>query len=143
MTVHERFRKFETNQWYRGTQQLNSQLSMLVKTGNLLHMRGQTGHDVNGDFHGLGDPAAQTEQAMENVKTLLAEGGGKFEDICKVKVWVRDRAFLEPVMRVLGKHLKGIHVVTSEVVIVGLARAYMDMEIDVYAVIDDDGSSEG
>ena len=138
MTVHERFRKFETNQWYRGTQKLNSQLCMLVKTGNVLHMRGQTGHDFEGDFHGLGDPAAQTEQAMANVKVLLADGGATIEDICKVKVWVTDRAHLEPVMRVLGKHLKGIHVATSEVIVTGLARAYMDMEIDVYAVIDDD-----
>jgi enamine deaminase RidA (YjgF/YER057c/UK114 family) len=138
MTVHERFRKFETNQWYRGTQKLNSQLCMLVKTGNVLHMRGQTGHDFEGEFHGLGDPAAQTEQAMANVKTLLAEGGAELKDICKIKVWVTDRAHLEPVMRVLGKHLKGIHVATSEVVINGLARAYMDMEIDVYAVIDND-----
>jgi enamine deaminase RidA (YjgF/YER057c/UK114 family) len=138
MTVHERFRKFETNQWYRGTQQLNSQLCMLVKTGNMLHMRGQTGHDFNGDFHGLGDPAAQTEQAMANVKTLLAEGGARLEDICKIKVWVTDRAHLEPVMSVLAKHLKGIPVATSEVIVVGLARAHMDMEIDVYAVIDGD-----
>ena len=137
MTVHERFRKFETNQWYRGTQKLNSQLCMLVKTGNVLHMRGQTGHDFEGDFHGLGDPAAQTEQAMANVKVLLADGGATLQDICKVKVWVTDRAHLEPVMRVLGEHLKGIHVATSEVIVTGLARPYMDMEIDVYAVIDD------
>jgi len=39
-------------------------------------------------------------------------------------------------MSVLGKHLKGIHVATSEVIVNGLARAHMDMEIDVYAVID-------
>jgi enamine deaminase RidA (YjgF/YER057c/UK114 family) len=109
---------------------------MLVKTGNMLHMRGQTGHDFNGDFHGLGDPAAQAEQAMANVKTLLAEGGARLEDICKVKVWVTDRAHLAPVMGVLARHLKGIHVATSEVIVVGLARVYMDMEIDVYAVID-------
>ncbi|MEM7124234.1 MAG: RidA family protein [Pseudomonadota bacterium] len=138
MTVHERFRKFETNQWYRGTQKLNSQLCMLVKTGNVLHMRGQTGHDFDGEFHGLGDPAAQTEQAMANVKVLLADGGARLTDICKIKVWVTDRAHLEPVMQVLGKHLKGIHVATSEVIVTGLARAYMDMEIDVYAVIEDD-----
>lgn len=137
MTVHERFRKFETNQWYRGTQKLNSQLCMLVKTGNVLHMRGQTGHDFDGEFHGIGDPAAQTQQAMANVKVLLADGGATLQDICKVKVWVTDRAHLEPVMRVLGKHLKGIHVATSEVIVTGLARAYMDMEIDVYAVIED------
>jgi uncharacterized transporter YbjL len=39
---------------------------------------------------------------------------------------------------VVGKHMKGIPVTTSEVIINGLARAHMDMEIDVYAVIDRD-----
>jgi enamine deaminase RidA (YjgF/YER057c/UK114 family) len=138
MTAHERMRKFETNQWYRGQQQLNSQLCMVVKAGDWLAIRGQTGHDLNGDFHGLGDPAEQTEQAFRNLAVLMAEAGAAKEDICKIKVWVRDRAFLEPVMGVIGKHMKGIPVATSEVVINGLARPYMDMEIDVYAVIDRD-----
>ena len=39
-------------------------------------------------------------------------------------------------MRVIGKHMQGIPVTTSEVIINGLARAHMDMEIDIYAVID-------
>ena len=138
MTAHERLRKFETNQWYRGTQQLNSQLCMVVKAGDWLAIRGQTGHDLKGEFHGLGDPAEQTEQAFRNLETLMAEAGARFEDICKVKVWVTDRAHLEPVMRVMAQRLRGIHVVTSEVIINGLARAHMDMEIDVYAVIQHD-----
>jgi len=39
---------------------------------------------------------------------------------------------------VLAEHLRGIHVVMNTVVINGLARAYMDMEIDVYTVIQRD-----
>ena len=135
MTAHQRFRTFETNQWYRGTQRLNSQLCMVVRSGDWLHFRGQTGHDLEGDFHGLGDPAEQTRQGFRNLAVLMAEAGGRFEDICKVKVWATDRAFLEPVMRVVGESLRGIPVATSEVIVPGLARPYMDMEIDVYAVI--------
>jgi len=138
MTVHERMRKFETNQWYRGTQKLNSQLCMVVKDGNWLAIRGQTGHGLNGDFHGLGDPARQTEQALENLGMLMGEAGARFSDICKIKVWVTDRAFIEPVHRVLAHHLRGIPVVMNTVCINGLARPYMDMEIDVYAVIEGD-----
>jgi len=138
MTAHERFRKFETNQWYRGTQQLNSQLCMVVKSGDWLAIRGQTGHDLKGEFHGLGDPAEQTEQAFRNLAVLMGEAGAVKQDICKIKVWVTDRAYLEPVMRVVGAHMKGIPVVVNQVVINGLARAHMDMEIDVYAVIDRD-----
>ena len=138
MTVHERFRKFETNQWYHGQQTLNSQLCMVVKDGNWLAIRGQTGHDLDGEFHGLGDAAEQTEQAIRNLRTLMTEAGGRFEDICKVKVWVTDRAFIEPVHRVLAERLRGIHVVMNTVCINGLARPYMNMEIDVYAVIQDD-----
>lgn len=138
MTAHERLRKFETNQWYRGTQQLGSQLCMVVKAGDWLAIRGQTGHDLKGDFHGLGDPAEQTEQAFRNLAVLMGEAGAVKEDICKIKVWVTDRAYLEPVMRVVGQHMTGIPVVVNQVVINGLARAHMDMEIDVYAVIDRD-----
>ncbi len=138
MSAHTRLRKFETNQWYRGQQQLNSQLCMVVKAGNWLAIRGQTGHDLEGEFHGLGDPAEQTRQAIRNLTTLMEEGGATFQDICKVKVWVRDRAFIEQVHAVLAEAFRGIHVVMNTVVITGLARVYMDMEIDVYAVIDED-----
>ena len=138
MSAHERLRKFETNQWYRGQQTLNSQLCMVVKAGDWLAIRGQTGHDLEGEFHGLGDPAEQTEQAIRNLATLMEDGDGRFDDICKVKIWVTDRAYIEPVQRVLAEHLRGIHVVMNTVVINGLARRYMDMEIDVYAVIQHD-----
>lgn len=138
MSAHIRLRKFETNQWYRGQQTLNSQLCMVVKAGDWLAIRGQTGHDLQGEFHGLGDPAEQTRQAIRNLTTLMEEGGAVFQDICKVKVWVTDRAYIEPVHAVLAEAFRGIHVAMNTVVINGLARVYMDMEIDVYAVIDRD-----
>ena len=82
--------------------------------------------------------ACDVEALVGELRTLMTEAGGRFEDICKVKVWVTDRAFIEPVHRVLAERLRGIHVVMNTVCINGLARPYMNMEIDVYAVIQDD-----
>ena len=105
-----------------------------VISGERIFLRGQTGyniHPTDRKFIGLGDPVAQTEQAMKNVRQLIDEIGAKMEDICRIKVWVIDRACLAPVMEVVGQHLHGIPVTSSELIIDGLARPEMLMEIDV------------
>ena len=108
-----------------------------VITGERIFLRGQTGytiHPTDRKFIGTGDAAAQAEQAMKNVRQLLEEVGARLEDIYRIKVWVTDRAHLEPVMQVVGRHLRGIPVVSSEVIIDGLARPEMLMEIDADAI---------
>jgi enamine deaminase RidA (YjgF/YER057c/UK114 family) len=132
---HTRLRKFRTKDWYRGSQNLNCDFCMTVAADGHIFLRGQTGHDFDGTFHGLGDPAAQAEQAMQNVAVLLAEAGARLEDVCKITVYVTDRAFLEPVCTVIGRHLEGVHPASTELIVKGLARPYLQMEIDVLAVI--------
>jgi len=108
-----------------------------VITGKRIFLRGQTGytiHPTDREFVGVGDAAAQAAQAMKNVRQLLEEVGAHMEDVCRIKVWVVDRAYLEPVMQVVGRHLRGIPVVSSEVIIDGLARPEMLMEIDADAI---------
>jgi len=105
-----------------------------VISGERIFLRGQTGyniHPTDRKFIGLGDAAAQTEQAMKNVRQLIEEIGTKVEDICRIKVWVTDRAYLAPVMEVVGQHLRGNPIASSEFIIDGLARPEMLMEIDV------------
>jgi len=116
---------------------IQSDMCSVVDAGERLFVRGQVGYTIHATDRklvGLGDPAAQADQAMKNVRQLLEEVGARLEDICKVKVWVIDRAFLAPVMNVVGRHLKGIHPVYSEVIVDGLARPEMLMEIDVEVV---------
>ena len=116
---------------------IQSDMCSVVDSGERLFVRGQVGYTIHATDRklvGPGDPAAQADQAMKNVRQLLEEVGARLEDICKVKVWVVDRAFLEPVMNVVGRHLKGIHPVYSEVIVDGLARPEMLMEIDVEVV---------
>jgi enamine deaminase RidA (YjgF/YER057c/UK114 family) len=133
--AHHRLRKFNTKKTYP-EQRLDNDLSMSVRaTGALVFLRGQVGQDLKGRMVGVGDPGAQAEQAMRNVKTLLEEQGARLEDICKITIYITDRAYREAVYRVVGKWLKGVHPVSTGLIVQGLARPEWVMEIDVFAVI--------
>ena len=134
--VHTRIRKFNTRDVWKG-QDIDNDLAMAVRAGNMVFVRGQTGMDLEGKIHGINDPGAQTENAMRCLEILLGEAGSKLEDICKIVIYVTDRAYREAVYRVVGKWLKGVHPVSTGIIVQGLARPELLMEIDVFAVIPD------
>lgn len=101
----------------------------------MVFVRGQVGSDFEGNVVGIGDPAAQADQAMKNVKQLLEEAGATLNDICKITVFITDRAYREPVYRTIGKWLKGVFPVSTGLIVQGLARPEWVMEIEVIAVI--------
>ncbi|MEX0696810.1 MAG: RidA family protein [Dongiaceae bacterium] len=132
--AHIRLRKFNTRDTYP-EQTLDNDLAQAVRAGNHVFLRGQVGQDLDGRVVGIGDPAAQAEQAMRNVKTLLEEAGSRLEHICKVTIYITDRAHREPVYRVVGSWLKGVFPCSTGLIVSGLARPEYLMEIDVAAVI--------
>jgi enamine deaminase RidA (YjgF/YER057c/UK114 family) len=134
---HLRLRKFNTRDVYPGAA-IQNDMCMVVKAGRTLFIRGQTGLDLDNRFVGKGDPAAQAEQALTNVKTLLEEAGSKLEHICKVTTYITDRAHREPVYNVIGRHLKGIHPCGTGIIVRGLAMPEMMVEIDIEAMIPED-----
>ncbi len=133
MTEHTRIRKFNTRDTYKN-QSLDNDLCQVVRAGNLIFLRGQVGSDFDGNLVGAGDPAVQANQAMQNVDQLLREAGSKLEDICKITVYITDRAYREDVYRAIGKWLKGVYPVSTGLIVQGLARPEWLMEIDVIAV---------
>lgn len=134
MTEHIRLRKFNTKDTYPN-QDLDNDLCQVVRAGDMVFVRGQVGSDFEGNVVGIGDPAAQADQAMKNVKQLLEEAGATLNDICKITVFITDRAYREPVYRTLGKWLKGVFPVSTGLIVQGLARPEWVMEIEVIAVI--------
>lgn len=132
--AHIRLRKYNTKDLYPG-QSLDNDLCMVVRAGNRIFLRGQTGMDLDGNMVGVGDPAAQAENAMRCVKILLGEAGAKLEHICKTTIYVTDRKYREPVYQVVGRWLKGIYPCQTGLIVSGLAKPEMVMEIDVEAVI--------
>ena len=136
--AHERIRKFNTKDTYPD-QDLDNDLCQVVRAGNILFLRGQVGTDFDGKLVGLGDAEAQTDQALRNVQQLLEEAGSCLEHICKITIYLIDRGYRDPVYRTGGKWLKGVFPVSTGVVVAGLAKPEWLMEIDVIAVIPEEG----
>ncbi len=134
---HQRFRKFNTRNVYKNIS-IDNDMCMLVKAGRHLFIRGQTGFDLEGGFIGVGDAAAQADQAMRNFKVLLEEAGSRLEHICKITTYITDRGHREAVYNVIGRHLKGIHPCGTGLIVRGLALPEMLVEIDIDAVIPED-----
>ena len=137
MSTHRRIRMFNTRETYPN-QSLDNDLCQAVVAGNTVYVRGQVGTDFEGRLVGLGDPAAQAEQAMANVAQLLKESGSDLTHIVKTTTYLTDARFREPVYRVVGRWLKGVYPVSTGLVVVALGQPEWLMEIDVVAVIPDD-----
>ena len=132
--AHRRLRKFNTADTYPD-QDLDNDLCQVVVANDTVYLRGQVGTDFEGHSVGVGDPAAQAEQAMANVAQLLAEAQSELGHVVKITVFVTDPRHREPVYRVIGRWLKGVYPVSTGLVVSALARPEWLMEIDVVAVI--------
>ena len=139
--VHTRIRPFNTRDTYP-EQNLDNDLSQAVVAGGVVYLRGQVGQDLDsGASVGLGDAGAQAEQAMANIDRLLHEAGSGLADVVKVVVYLTDIRYREPVYRVMGRWLKGVHPCSTGLIVSGLALPEMRMEVDIEAVIPEDDLS--
>ena len=132
---HTRIRPFNTADTYP-EQNLDNDLCQAVVAGGVVYLRGQIGQDLDTRENvGVGDVEAQAEKAMANIAMLMDEAGGTLEDIVKVTVYLTDIRFREPVYRVMGRWLNGVHPVSTGIVISALARPEWLVEIDETAVL--------
>lgn len=141
MTTHRRLRMFNTKDTYP-EQNLDNDLCQAVVANGVVYLRGQIGQDLETrESVGIGDVAAQTEQAMANIKMLLEEAGSRLEDIVKVTVYIVDPRYREDVYRTMGTWLKGVFPVSTGIVVQALARPEWLVEIDATAVISEEGTA--
>ncbi|WP_062948193.1 RidA family protein [Brachybacterium sp. sponge] len=132
---HTRIRPFNTKDTYR-EQNLDNDLAQAVVANGIVYLRGQVGQDLKTtEVVGNGDVVAQTNQAMSNIKELLEEAGSSLEDIVKLVVYMTDVRYREPVYQAMGKWLKGVHPVSTGIIVSGFARPEWVVEIDATAVI--------
>jgi enamine deaminase RidA (YjgF/YER057c/UK114 family) len=137
--THRRLRPFNTRNTYPGQRLDNDLCQAVVARGTLVFLRGQVGQDLEtSETVGVGDPAAQAEQAMRNVAQLLSEAGSSLDQICRIQLYLVDRAHREAVYQTIGRWLKGVFPVSTGLIVQGLARPEWLMEIEVTAVIPDE-----
>ena len=137
--MHTRIRKFNTRDTYPEQKLDNDLCQAVVARGATVFVRGQVGQDLDTAVSvGVGDAAAQAEQAMKNVQQLLSEAGARLEHICKITIYLTDPRFREAVYRIIGRWLQGVYPVSTGIVVAGLARPEWLVEVDVIAVIPDE-----
>ena len=112
--------------------------SKAVRAGNMVFVEGQTGLTMDGKgFIGAGDPAAQADQAMKNVRTILEAAGAQMDDICKITTYVTDASYRALVYPALARHMPAVYPCSTGVVVSALGKPEILFEIDVFAVIPD------
>ena len=135
MPTHRRIRPFNTKDTYP-EQKLDNDLCQAVVAGNTVYLRGQVGQDLESrESVGVGDAAAQTERAMQNIAMLLDEAGSELGDIVKIVIYLTDARYRDAVYPVVGRWLKGVFPVSTGIVVTALARPEWVVEIDATAVI--------
>jgi enamine deaminase RidA (YjgF/YER057c/UK114 family) len=137
--AHTRIRTFNTRDTYP-EQNLDNDLCQAVVTrgGRIVWLRGQCPQNLDDaksiDSH---DPVEQTHKVMQNIRQLIEEAGGRMEHLVKVVVYLTDVRHREAVYRTMGEYIKGVHPVSTGLVVQALARPEWLVEIDGTAVIPD------
>lgn len=107
-----------------------------VTGGRLLFVSGQVPVDGEGRTVGNGDPAAQTRQALENLRRVLQAAGGDLHHVIKVTVFTTDMANRAAINRVRTELFGGHRPASSQVQVVRLVDPDWLVEIEAVAVID-------
>jgi len=107
------------------------------RCGNFVYMTGQTAFTLDGTLVGVGDPAAQARQACENIKALMEMAGGQLSDVIKIITYVTDRAHREHVYPVIQSYFEPLKPCGTGIIVKGLAREELLVEIDAWGFIDD------
>ncbi len=135
--AHQRIRPFNTKETYP-EQNLDNDLCQAVVTtgGRTIYLRGQCPQELddatNIESH---DPVVQTHKVMQNIRQLIEEAGGEMAHLVKVVVYITDVRHREAVYRTMGEYTKGVHPVSTGLVVQALARPEWLVEIDATAVI--------
>ena len=136
--THRRIRPFNTRDTYP-EQRLDNDLAQAVAArGTVIFLRGQCPQELDGGANvGVGDPDAQAHKVMQNIRQLIEEAGGEMAHLVKVVVYITDVRHREAVYRTMGEYIKGVHPVSTGLVVQALARPEWLVEIDATAVIPD------
>ena len=79
------------------------------------------------------DVGEQTRNAFRIIEQALAEGGFGLKDVVRATYYVTDAAYFDLIVPVLGEKFGDIRPAATMVVVSGLIRADMKVEIEVTA----------
>ncbi len=109
--------------------------SRAVRVGNVVYVAGTTATGENGQVVGVGDPYAQTVQALKIIKAALKQAGARLEDVVRTRIYVVDIEQWEAIGRTHGEFFRDIRPAATMVEVSRLISPEMLVEIEAEAVI--------
>ena len=111
-----------------------------VRKGNILQVSGQGAVDpATGEFVFTSDVKGQTTRVLQNVEAILTAGGGSFDDVVMMRVYLTTRddfaAMNEAYAEYLSTRTPSGVLPSRTTVFTGLPREEMLVEIDALAVL--------
>ena len=112
--------------------------SRAVRVGNAVHVSGTTATDASGRVVGVGDPYAQTKQALRNIESALARAGARLAHVVRTRMYVTDITKWSEIGRAHGEVFGKVRPATSMIEVQRLIDSDMLVEIEADAIIDDE-----
>ncbi len=106
--------------------------SRAVRSGDEVHIAGTTGYDY-AKMAMPDDVAEQTRNIYATFGGVLKQAGGELADIVRLRTFVTDAAYCEPVLKVQGEVFGAIRPAGTIVVVSALLKPEMKVEIEADA----------
>jgi reactive intermediate/imine deaminase len=103
--------------------------------GHLIYVSGLTARTADGKTHAPGDVTAQTRFILENLKTILAEGGATLDDVVRVVVYIRNMNDFKAIHAVRAQYFTKDPPASTMVEVSRLVNDDMLIEIEATAVV--------